>query len=79
MACITLSSPGPGPLVVNVHFTTSTVRDVELVDRGDGIVEIELADTDIGVRLVGPVAVLHAIVIEADRQLTALRDGRPLW
>jgi hypothetical protein len=69
-----LTFRGAGPLVVNVHFVTTTVRDVVVEDLGEGMVRVELADAEIGVRLVGPVAVIHALIVDTDRLLTQLRN-----
>ena len=65
---------GAGPLVVNVHFVTTTVRDVVVEDLGEGMVGVGLADAEIGVHLVGPIAVIHALIVDTDRLLTQLRN-----
>lgn len=38
------------------------------------IVQVDFADAEIGVSLVGSIAVIHALVVDADRILTALRN-----
>ena len=75
MPILTLS--GVGPLVANVHFTTTTVRAVVVCDLGQGIVQVDLTDAEIGVSLIGPMAVVHALIVDADRILTKLRNLRP--
>ena len=49
------------------------MRDVVVEDLGEEMVGVEWADAEIGVRLVGPLAVIHALIVDADRLLTHLR------
>lgn len=39
----TLSFSSDGPLVANVHIPGPTVREVAVIERGDGQVEVALA------------------------------------
>ena len=62
-----------GPLVVNVHLTSMTVQDVLVTELGDGNVQVDLGDLEIGVRIIGPLAVVHALIVDTDQLLTCLR------
>lgn len=76
----TLSFSSDGPLTANVHIPGPTVREVAVTERSDGQVEVAIGGVDLGVRLVGPIDVLHALVIEADGLLMRLRGAasRPI-
>lgn len=71
---ITFSSPGP--LWARVHITTATTREVTVLELGDGLVELELGDVEVGARLVGRPEILHALIVDADTVLARLRGAR---
>ena len=67
MATLTLTSHAG--LVANVHFATSTVREVVVVHLGEGLVGLEIADAEVGIRIVGALDVLRAVIDDACYQL----------
>jgi hypothetical protein len=69
---VTFGADGP-LVVVNVHLSSMTVQDVLVTELGDGIVPVDLGDLEIGVRIVGPLAVVHAQIVDTDQLLTRLR------
>lgn len=71
---ITFSSPAP--LMARIHITSSTVREVTVLELGDGLVELELGDVEVGARLVGRLDILHALIVDADTLLARLRGAR---
>lgn len=60
-----LTLTAPGPLVVGIHLTGPTVREATVVDLGDGIVEVELGDLEVGARLVGRSDVIEGLLDDA--------------
>lgn len=71
---ITFTSPGP--LVATVHLTSSTMREVTVIDLGDNLVELELGDVQVGARLIGRLDILHSLIVDADTVLARLRGTR---
>lgn len=71
---ITFSSPAP--LSARVHITSPTVREVTVTELGDGLVELELGDYEVGARLVGRLDVIHGMIVDADTVLARLRGAR---
>jgi hypothetical protein len=68
-----ISFEANGPLVANISIGGPTVRDVEVVDLGDGQVSVELGGVHVGARLIGDMATLHTLILEADRALIEIR------
>lgn len=69
----------PVTLVVQLH--TETVCRVDETDvsgdnPNDRLVSMAIGDDRSGVRLLGQLRDVHRLVVEADRQLTGLRDTR---
>ena len=75
MATLTLTSQAG--LLANVHFATSTVREVVVVDLGGGVVRLEIADAEVGISLVGALDVLRAVVAEAHYYLAVHGQAGP--
>lgn len=71
-----LTFTSPGPLTATVHLTSPTTREVTVLDLGDGTVELELGDVEVGARLIGRPDVLHALIVDADTVLARLRGMR---
>ena len=71
----TLTLTAPGPLVANIHIDGTTIRDVLVTERDDGLIEIEFGGVDVGARIIGRVDIVHAMIIDADMVLARLRGG----
>jgi hypothetical protein len=69
----TISFEANGPLVANIYIGGPTVRDVEVVDLGDGQVSVELGGVHVGARFIGDLVTLHTLMLEADRALVEMR------
>ena len=63
----------PAPLVANIHYGGPAMREVQALDVGGGRVEIELADVEVGVRLVGDPETLANLLADAVDALARLR------
>jgi hypothetical protein len=59
---------------VTVQVHAETVGRVEVSTIGDNAVSVTIGDDLRGVRLLGSVADVHQLVVEADRQLSRVRD-----
>ena len=59
---------------ITVQLHAETVGRVEVSTVGGDAVSVTFGDDRSGVRLLGPLGDVHQLVVEADRQLSQVRD-----
>jgi hypothetical protein len=59
---------------ITVQLHAETVGHVEVSTIGDEAVSVTFGDDRSGVRLLGPLIDVQELVVEADRQLSRMRD-----
>jgi hypothetical protein len=59
---------------ITVQMHAETVARVEVSPIGGDAVSVTFGDDLRGVRLLGPLIDVHQLVVEADRQLSRVRD-----
>ena len=59
---------------ITVQLHAETVGRVEVSTVGGDAVSVTFGDDLSGVRLLGPLIDVHQLVVEADRQLSGVRD-----
>ena len=73
----TISFSSPAPLVAHVDLTGSTTtREVLATDLGGGMIEIELSDYEIGVRVAARADTLAHLLADAVDAVARLRGTR---
>ncbi len=69
----TLTFSSPGPLLANVHLAATTVQEPTVTDLGGGVIEVVLADAEVGVRLIGHMATIRQVLVETWQMLEGCR------
>ncbi len=72
----TLSFSSDAALVATIHYAGPPMREVQALDVGGGLVEIELADVEVGARLIGQPETLANLLADAVDALARLRGQR---
>lgn len=68
---VTLTS-AYGPMIASITIEGTTVSECEVVDLLDGLVSLKLGTPDVAALIIGQRAVVHGLIIEADRLLSRM-------